>query len=43
MLTADNLGKKYGEEVVLDNVSFTLDREETLAVVPAFTAQAALV
>ncbi len=33
MLTADNLGKKYGEEVVLDNVSFTLDREETLAVV----------
>lgn len=33
MLTAENIGKSYGNDVVLDNVSFSLDREETLAVV----------
>lgn len=33
MLTAENLGKSYGRETVLQNVSFALDRDETLAVV----------
>jgi len=33
MLTAENLCKSYGGEGVLDNVSFSLGREETLAVV----------
>ncbi|QJB54938.1 ABC transporter ATP-binding protein [Pseudodesulfovibrio sp. zrk46] len=33
MLKADNLAKNYGGEAVLRDVSFTLDREETLAVV----------
>lgn len=33
MLTADNLSKSYGGECVLDNVSFSLEKEETLAVV----------
>lgn len=33
MLTADNLRKTYGGDVVLEHVSFTLGREDTLAVV----------
>lgn len=33
MLTAENLSKSYGADAVLDNVSFALGREETLAVV----------
>lgn len=33
MLIAENLSKSYGGETVLDNVSFSLGREETLAVV----------
>ncbi|MBI9081166.1 MAG: ABC transporter ATP-binding protein [Pseudodesulfovibrio sp.] len=33
MLIAENLSKYYGGEGVLDNVSFSLGREETLAVV----------
>jgi len=33
MLTAENLSKSYGGEAVLRDVSFSLDREDTLAVV----------
>ncbi len=33
MLKADNLGKTYGGDTVLERVSFTLERDETLAVV----------
>jgi len=33
MLIAENLSKSYGGEGVLDNVSFSLGREETLAIV----------
>lgn len=33
MLTAEDLSKSYGGQAVLDNVSFALGREETLAVV----------
>lgn len=33
MLKAEDLGKSYGVDSVLENVSFTLGREETLAVV----------
>ena len=33
MLTADHLSKSYGGQAVLEDVSFTLGREETLAVV----------
>lgn len=33
MLVAENLGKSYGDEAVLKDVSFSLGRDETLAVV----------
>ena len=33
MLTAENLSKSYGGEAVLDNVSFSLGADETLAIV----------